>query len=241
MGKAKVLATKRASKTPSSNNISKENEIKKLIEKAENGLSSKNAVINAKNLKTYKKILESIESGTVNNTTEGPNTSGYPGMGKTSVGPGLMENILHKFASYTTLFTLSGVGEGELQDHSFLTNPVHDVIARSSGIGDPNLSGTGANDLTEAGPQIDQKARENESYKNSVGVLKKGRDIFFEDVNMMSTVGPSEERGLADFVKMEFKLHEPYGISFIEKVRAAARINGYRDYQDAPMLLTIEF
>ena len=241
MSKAKVLANKRSSKTPSSNNISKENEIKKLIEKAENGLSSKSAVINAKNLKTYKKILESIESGTVNNTTEGPNTSGYPGMGKTSVGPGLMENILHKFASYTTLFTLSGVGEGELQDHSFLTNPVHDVIARSSGIGDPNLSGTGANDLTQAGPQIDQKARENESYKNSVGVLKKGRDIFFEDVNMLSTVGPSEERGLADFVKMEFKLHEPYGVSFIEKVRAAARINGYRDYQDAPMLLTIEF
>ena len=51
MSKAKVL---RASKTPSSNNISKENEIKKLIEKAENGLSSKSAVINAKNLKTYK-------------------------------------------------------------------------------------------------------------------------------------------------------------------------------------------
>ena len=89
---------------------------------------------------------------------------------------------------------------------------MHDVIARSGGIGDPKLSGTGDNDLTQAGPQIDQKARENEMAKNARGVLEKGRDIFFESVNMVSTVGPSEERGLADFVKMEFKLHEPYGI-----------------------------
>lgn len=222
--------------------ISEVQKLEKQIDDIKNGKSSsRSAVINEKNLKNLEKKLESIKAGTVNNTKEGPKFSGYPGMGKTSVGPGLEENVLHKFASYTTLFTLSGVGEGELQDHSFLTNPVHDVIARSSGIGDPNLSGTGANDLTQAGPQIDKKARENESIRTSVGVLKKGRDIFFEDVNMLSTVGPSEERGLADFVKMEFRLHEPYGISFVEKVRAAARINGYRDYQDAPMLLTIEF
>ena len=154
---------------------------------------------------------------------------------------GTHENILHKFATYTTLFTLSGISEEELQDHSFLENTVHDVIARSGGIGNPKLSGTGDNDLTQAGPQIDQKARENEMAKNARGVLEKGRDIFFESVNLVSTVGPSEERGLADFVKMEFKLHEPYGITFVEKMRAAARINKYRDHLDAPLLLTIEF
>jgi hypothetical protein len=82
---------------------------------------------------------------------------------------------------------------------------------------------------------------ENKMAKNARGVLEKGRDIFFESVNLVSTVGPSEERGLADFVKMEFKLHEPYGISFVEKMRAAARINKYRDHLDAPLLLTIEF
>ena len=184
---------------------------------------------------------EKFESGTVNN-------SDYPGENKNSTGAGgslsadPLPNVLHKFASYTTLFTLSGVNERELHDHTFLQNPVHDVIARSSGIGaDINQSGDGQNDLTQAGPQIEQKANENTSFANSVGVLKKGRDIFIEEVNMLSTVGPGEERGLADFVKMTFKLHEPYGISFIEKVRGAARINGYRDYQDAPMLLTIEF
>ena len=175
------------------------------------------------------------------------NNSDYPGENKNSTGAGgslsadPLPNVLHKFASYTTLFTLSGVNERELHDHTFLQNPVHDVIARSSGIGaDINQSGSGIR--TASNPNlVEQTINENTSFANSIGVLKKGRDIFIEEVNMLSTVGPGEERGLADFVKMTFKLHEPYGISFIEKVRGAARINEYRDYQDAPMLLTIEF
>ena len=161
------------------------------------------------------------------------------------------DNILHKFATYNTLFTLSGLNEAELANHSFLTNPVHDVIARSGGIGNPNISGNPASaDISAPGDQDEEgsvaerteEAKRIESeYGDSIGVLKKGRDIFFESVNMISTVGPSEERGLADFIKMDFKLHEPFGITFVEKIRAAARLNDYKDYQDAPMLLTIEF
>ena len=161
------------------------------------------------------------------------------------------DNILHKFATYNTLFTLSGINEAELANHTFLTNPVHDVIARSGGIGNPNVSGNPASaDISAPGDQDEQgsvaereiEAQRIESeYGDSIGVLKKGRDIFFESVNMISTVGPSEERGLADFIKMDFKLHEPFGITFVEKIRAAARLNDYKDYQDAPMLLTIEF
>ena len=159
-------------------------------------------------------------------------------------GASLHTNILHKFASYNTLFTLSGLREEELRDHSFLTNTVHDVVARSGGIGGP----TGANVTTfrtRKDQQPQQRADEDKQYSDfyadAAEVLKRGRDIFFEDVNMISTVGPSEERGLADFVKMEFKLHEPYGITFVEKMRAAARLQGYLDHLDAPMLLTIEF
>tara|TARA_Y100000592_G_C5473555_1_gene320942 strand:- start:52 stop:2409 length:2358 start_codon:yes stop_codon:yes gene_type:complete len=157
---------------------------------------------------------------------------------------GILDNDLHRFASYATLFTLSGLNEDELQDGSFLQNPVHDVIARSAGIGDPNTNRDTVftkEDIGRAGPQIDIKDKENKNYQESIKILKKGRDIFFEDVNLLSTCAPSQERGMADFVKMTFKLHEPYGISFIEKFRASARLNGYRDYQDAPMLLTIEF
>ena len=239
----KVVGKERSSKKTTSKDIVDVNEIKKLIEKAENGLTSKSKVINDQNLKNYKKKLESIESGTVSGTNyPGEKNKNSTGADKgASLKADLLPNVLHKFASYTTLFTLSGVNERELHDHTFLQNPVHDVIARSSGIGaDINQSGSGI--TTSSNPNlVEQTINENRSFANSVGVLKKGRDIFIEEVNMLSTVGPGEERGLADFVKMTFKLHEPYGISFIEKVRGAARINGYRDYQDAPMLLTIEF
>ena len=217
------------------NNMKKsaENKVNSSVKENENlttkkGLSSKSETF-------FKEPLD-IE-GFLDGSAEAP----FIATVRPSLFEGTHENILHKFATYTTLFTLSGISEEELQDHSFLENTVHDVIARSGGIGNPKLSGTGDNDLTQAGPQIDQKAMENKMAKNARGVLEKGRDIFFESVNMVSTVGPSEERGLADFVKMEFKLHEPYGISFVEKMRAAARINKYRDHLDAPILLTIEF
>lgn len=185
-----------------------------------------------------KKIDNTVKGYSINNKNY---QSFETGSNTNSQGARIYDNVLHQFATYNTLFTLSGINEKELRDHSFTTNTVHDVIARSGGIGDPNVNRAIVNDLTIAGPQISEKARENKSYKDSVRVLKQGRDIFFEDVNLLSTVGPSEERGMADFVKMTFKLHEPYGISFVEKVRAATRLNGYRDYQDAPLLLTIEF
>ena len=40
-------------------------------------------------------------------------------------------NPLHQFASYNTIFTLSGVKEEELRDNTFLKNTPHDIIARS--------------------------------------------------------------------------------------------------------------
>ncbi len=158
------------------------------------------------------------------------------------------ENVLHEFATYNTLFTLSGVNEQELESGDFLTNPIHDVVARSGGIGE-NTNVTNSGDpFIKTGKQSDVDRIVRQAYKNfkrdysdSIGILGRGHDIFFENVNLLSTVSPSEERSLADFVKMEFKLHEPYSVTFIEKVRAATRLNGYLDYQDAPLLLTIEF
>ena len=49
--------------------------------------------------------------------------------------PFRLENPLHKYASYNYLLTLSGMSENDLRDSSYLTNPLKDVIARSSGIG----------------------------------------------------------------------------------------------------------
>ena len=243
---AKVTGKKRSSKKNKTFELDPE-KIKKMIEDAENGKSSRSSEINKKNLESYEKLYKKALDNKKNYYNFRTTNSLARNSGEEEItvnGSSLHENILHKFASYNTLFTLSGLREEELRDHSFLDNPVHDVVARSGGIGGP----TGANVSTfrtGKDQQPQQRANESEQYQDfyadAAEVLKRGRDIFFEDVNMISTVGPSEERGLADFVKMEFKLHEPYGITFVEKMRAAARLQGYLDHLDAPMLLTIEF
>ncbi len=161
--------------------------------------------------------------------------------------PNLQPNLLHGFDTYNTIFTLSGLREQELRDKSFLTNAPHDIIARTGGIGSadkgygPNIT-TQAVGLRQFDPGIVTRSRNfANDYSDSISILQRGHDMFLENVNILSTVGPNNERNLANFTKMEFEVHEPYGITLIEKVRAATALNGFIDYQDAPLLLTIEF
>ena len=160
-----------------------------------------------------------------------------------------VENPLHQFTTYNSLFTLSGVSEKELFDHSFMKNPVHDIIARSGGIGNPVVSGYRGEDedAGENNPIFQDKIKPflkekwQKDHAESIRILEQGKDIFFENVNILSTASPNPERGMGSFTRMEFELHEPFGVSFVEKVRAATAINRYQDYQDAPLLLTIEW
>lgn len=159
--------------------------------------------------------------------------------------PNLRSNILHGLATYNTIFTLSGINEQELSSHSFLDNPVHDIIARTGGIGNANVT---TREFAEPDQENNRslerfanKKMYNEKYSDSIGILDRAHDLFIENVNMISTVGPNTERSLGNFTKMEFEVHEPFSITFIEKVRAATAINKYLDYQDAPLLLTIQF
>jgi len=157
-------------------------------------------------------------------------------------------NPLHQAASYNTIFTLSGIRESEIRDHSFLKNAPHDIIARSGGIGEnARISSGGDPFVGTGGANADDKIVRDAykdftgRYQDSISILKRSHDMFIENVNIISTVGPNAERNLANFTKMEFEVHEPYGITLIEKVRAATALNGFQDYQDAPLLLTIEF
>ena len=158
------------------------------------------------------------------------------------------DNALHRFASYNTVFTLSGVSDEELKDHSFLSNPVHDIIARTGGIGDANFSsGRFKERQDQLRADVRERARGGYNYNSkydpsrSKDVLTRAHDVFFENVNILSTTGPNSERGMANFTSMEFEIHEPYGVTLTEKIKAATFINGFDDYQDAPLLLTIEF
>ena len=215
------------------------------IKKGEAGQLSRHAGNNEKLLKHYRQQKDALDKFGVNDRGQGKigsyDANEYSR--NNALTAGVKDNVLHKYASYNSLFTLSGINEGELENRSFLTNPVHDVIARSAGIGgDTNSRQRVYSNINAPNPNlIAERVQTNQDFAKSINILGDGRDIFFEDVEILSTVGPSEERGLADFAKMQFKLHEPFGISLIEKVRAATRINGYKDYMDAPILLTIEF
>ena len=136
------------------------------------------------------------------------------------------ENPLHKAATYNVLFTLSGLKEQEIRSKNFLTNPPHDIIARSGGIGNPRIS----NDpfaATGGAGDVDKIVRDaykefTDEYAESIEILKRGHDLFIENVNILSTLGPNNERNLANFTKMEFEMHEPFGMTLIEKIRGCA-------------------
>ena len=49
----------------------------------------------------------------------------------------LSKNPLHEFASYNTIFTLSGINETQLRSSSYLTDQITEVIAMSGEIGSP--------------------------------------------------------------------------------------------------------
>ena len=95
--------------------------------------------------------LKSKEAGFLKNNTQ-VNPHDYTSE-KTVDGAQLEPNILHKFATYNVLFTLSGLREEELQDHSFLTNTVHDVVARSGGIGGREGANVSASPFSSTGGQ----------------------------------------------------------------------------------------
>jgi len=170
-------------------------------------------------------------------------------------------NPLHRFATYNALFTISGVTEKEMRDGSYLTNPVRNVIARSSGIGAERLDAANSinaqrgvfNDIEDslirntagrgggAGEARDRVSGIVENYSDTLEILRRNHDVFIENVNILSTIAPNTERNLSNFTKMEFEIHEPYSITLIEKIRSATFLSGFLDYQDAPLLLTIEF
>ena len=108
-------------------------------------------------------------------------------------------NPLHRFATYNSLFTLSGVTENELRDGSYLTNPVRNVVARSSGIGTERLDvdaggvfGIQEQELIRntkgsgggAGLARDRITGYVDKFSDTLEVLRRNHDVFIENVNI---------------------------------------------------------
>ena len=112
------------------------------------------------------------------------------------------DNELFKFASYNSLFTLSGLGQRELENTTTVLNaPPHDVIVRSSGIGpnERNLTDEVAlsGDLSPEDQKIiDKNERLRGAINKSKTVLSRNRDLYIRNVIINSVPGLNEKRRL---------------------------------------------
>ncbi len=172
-------------------------------------------------------------------------------------------NQLWKYASYNVLFTLSALSQNNLEDVSTLLNSkLHDIIVRSAGIGpgdttnkgklDPYGSGMGGGEWGGKGgegaglsPENQKIVNNNEKMKKALErsqvEFQKNNDMYFKNVEMNSIPGLNEERRMTSVTKIQMEIVEPWGITLLERIRAAAANNGYLDHLDAPYMLTIDF
>ena len=156
-------------------------------------------------------------------------------------------NVLHKFASYNTLFTLSALSTREIRNPKlFFTSAPHDIIARSGGIGaaaNSNTAPPGERErFTEDTKEtIRKNATLRDALNRSTTEFYKNNDLYFKNVEMTSIPGLNDKRRLTSVTNIMMELVEPSGITLLEKIKAAAANNGFLDHLDAPYMLTVEF
>jgi len=157
-------------------------------------------------------------------------------------------NVLHKFASYNTLFTLSCLSTREIRNpKEFFQGKPHDIIAQSGGIGvfankfkgPPSEQGNRFSDQSKK--TIEKSGALRDSLNRATSEFSKNNDIYFRNVELTSVPGYNEKRRLTSVTNLMFEMVEPSGITLIEKIKGAAANNGFLDHLDAPYLLTIEF
>ena len=159
-------------------------------------------------------------------------------------------NILQRYASFNYVWTLSVISREELRDPINVGKKIHDVIAKSSGIGKDGefkAFNENVNDLYKGNADVAKTVTKElgEKFrarnKNADNILRRGHDIFFEKVTMTAVHRPNEQRKMMNFTKIEMELHEPFGVTLYEKMRAGANNNRFADHIDCPYLLTLEF
>lgn len=156
------------------------------------------------------------------------------------------KNALNKYASYNYLFTLSGISTSELQDCLFFNKAPHDIIAQSSGIGDAgdNIQALGDFDDDRGLRAQTSKTLSSRAYEaltRDRQILSRSRDLYFQSVEIDNFHAMNPQRGTAPVTKINMKLLEPTGLTLLNKLRASAANNGFRDHLNAPFLLTVKF
>jgi len=158
---------------------------------------------------------------------------------KKNISENLVPNPLFKYASYNTIFTLSAMTQAELENpETLLKGAPHDIIVRSGGIGDP-LTNSGRAQSSVAREILSEKAQQ--STDDAQANLARGRDLYFNRVQMTNFPSLNEKRRLTSVTNIEMEITEPMGISLLDKIRGAAANCNYLDHINAPYLLTMEF
>ena len=149
-------------------------------------------------------------------------------------------NQLDDFASYTALFTISGLNREEIKKPITLGNRLHDIIVRSSGIG-PTENGPRTPLDADNQKILDENDRMKGAVEKSQRVLAKNRDLYIRSVNLDALPSLNSKRRTTSVTNITMEIVEPAGITLLERIRGAAINNGYLDHLDAPYLLTIDF
>ncbi len=163
-------------------------------------------------------------------------------------------NRLYDWASYNALFTLSALSEADLKNpKTLLYSRPHDIIIRSAGIGPSdnhytNQDTNNPNDLKNAGSLSKESKKivnDNKSMKEALerskAEFRKNNDMYFRSVEMNCLPPHNDERRLTSVTKIYMEIVEPWGITLLERIKAAAANNGYLDHLDAVYLLTLNF
>jgi hypothetical protein len=132
-------------------------------------------------------------------------------------------NVLHNFATYNYIWTLSVLSPQDLNfpDDSYRKGKLGPLILKS-GSGEPN----------------DRISTTYRSYDNPQGKF----DYFIENVKISGMMGMDKSTGNTNATGLSFDIVEPYSMGlFFQSLQIAAAESGYANYVDCPLLLRLEF
>ena len=127
-----------------------------------------------------------------------------------------MTNILHSYASYNYIFTLSVLDAVAINfpNETYKKGQLGQIIFKS-GSGSPD---------------------------NRVNTEYGKFDFFMDNLTVGSVINLDKDTGNTNATKLNFKVTEIYSMGlFFESLQIAAQKAGYLNYMDVPLLLTIEF
>jgi len=128
---------------------------------------------------------------------------------------GILTNDLFEYSLYNYHFTLSVLSKQQYNSASYFNNILGQIILASAGA-----------------------AKDNDLVETASGKL----DYHLDNLRIDGVAGLNENTGNTNALSLSFVVSEPYSMGlFFQALQVAAFKQGYRNYADVPILLTIKF